>query len=125
MRNPMPASAMPSISNGLDGSPVLVDGRTCAPAPAGVAVRAAAAVGAAVGADVPIGVAVGAIVGVCVALACVVAAGRVPAQGALGMLTMNSHGGNVDAGAVGPLQVDVRNLSLINETKPMLASALP
>ena len=62
----MPISAMPSISSGLNGSPVLVEGRTCPRATgAGVAVGAAAAtVGAAVGAAVPIGVAVGATMGV-------------------------------------------------------------
>jgi hypothetical protein len=107
---------MPSISSGLNGSPVLVDGRTWIPAipaapAAGVGVGADGATvgadGATVGADgatvgvaVATAAAVGATVGVegvCVALACVVAVGRVPAHGAFGRFAMNSHGGRVEA----------------------------
>jgi hypothetical protein len=144
----MPVNAMPSISSGLNGSPELVDGRTCTPATpvAGLVVGAEGAtlgaVGAAVGAEgatvgadgatvgatVAIGAAVGttvAVEGVCVALACVVGVARVPAHGAFGRFAMNSHGGSVEAGVVGPVHADVRNLSLINETKAIRASALP
>ncbi len=109
----MPASAMASITSGLSGSSVLVDGRVF-PATAEAAVRAAAAVGAAaaavgaaVGAAVPIGVAVGATMGV-------------------------AEGATVNGGIVGgmgtdapPAHANVKNLSLINETKLIRARALP
>ena len=85
-----------------------------AAAPVGVDVATAAAEGATV-ADDGAGAVVEATPGV----------ERVPAHGVLGRLTTNSHGGNAEAGAVAPLQLDERNLSLINDTRPFCASALP
>jgi hypothetical protein len=108
---------MLSISSGFTESFVLVDGRTWTPATAGVAVRAAAAVGATVAAAaVPIGVAVGATVPIGVAVATVgVAEGATVNGGRVG-------GSRTDAP---PAHADVRNRSLINETRPFRASALP
>jgi hypothetical protein len=119
--SPRPPIAIASITSGLRDSSVLVDGRVCTPATVAAGVAAVATVGVAVAAA---GAIVG-VEGVCVALAGVAAVRRVPEQGALGRFAMKMHGGNAEAGAVGPLHVDVRNLSLINETKPLLASALP
>jgi hypothetical protein len=113
---------------------VLVDGRVCTPATTGAGVKATTGAGVE-----PVGVAA-ATVGVAVAAAAAdgatvaadgagavvdatAAVGRVPAHGALGMFTMNSHGGNADT--VGALHADEMNVSLINVTLPVLASALP
>jgi hypothetical protein len=131
------------MRSGLSWSSVLVDGRVCSPAINGAGVKATTGAGVeAVGvALATVGVAVAAVAadGATVAAdgATVAAEGagavvdatvggrRVPAHGAFGRFAMNWHGGSAVDGAVGPLHVDDRNRSLINETKPMLASALP
>src|SRR5687767_10467345 len=111
---------MPRISSGLNGSPVLVDGRTwtpAVPAPApGVAVGTEGATvgadGAAVGAEgatVGVAVAPGASVGATVAEGATVNGGRVAGIGATDV-----------AHVVGRMIV-----SEINVTLPVLASSLP
>ena len=107
----MPISPMQSISSGSTGSPVLVDGRICRPPTPGVAVGAdGAAVGAdgvVVGVGVPMGVAVGA---TGVADGAIVNGGRVGGMGRF---------------EAPPAHASVRNLSLMSETSPFRASALP
>lgn len=100
---------MPSISRGLNGSPVLVDGRTFTPATgAGATVGAAAAAVVADGAAVGVTVATGAAVGATVAEGATVNGGRV-------------GGMNTVCGVHEP----VMNVSLINVTFPLRASARP
>lgn len=115
---------MPSISNGLNGSSVPVDGRTCTPATPRAAVgRDGAAVGAdgaTVGADGATVGADGATVGVAVATGATV--GATVAEGA----TVNGgRVGGIGAFEAPPAHASVRNLSLISETSPFRASALP
>jgi hypothetical protein len=124
---------MASIRSGLSCSSVLVDGSDCTLAITGAGVRvtigagvelvgvAVATVGVATAAD---GATV-AVEGAGAVVDAVVGGRRVPAHGAFGRFAMNSHGGSAEDGAVGPVHVDDRNRSLINETKPMLARALP
>ena len=122
--------------SGLSWSSVLVDGRVCSPAMTGAGVKATTGAGvervgvalATVGVAVAAVAADGATVaaeGAGAVVDATVGGRRVPAHGAFGRFAMNWHGGSAVDGAVGPLHVDDRNRSLINETKPMLASALP
>ena len=130
----MPASVIPTIMSGLNGSSVLVDGSVCIPttggactpatARAGVGAAVGAATGAMVGATVAIGAAVGATVwpggktgaGIGVAVGAGVASGR----------SGRSDDPPPLLGAAGaPLHVDVTKVSLIIVTVPFRASALP
>jgi len=122
------------MRSGLSWPSVLVDGRLCSPAMTGAGVKATTGVGVE-----PVGVAL-ATVGVAVAAAAAegatvaadgagavvdatVGGRRVPAHGAFGRFAMNWHGGSAET--EGAEHDEVMNLSLINVTSPLRASALP
>jgi predicted Rossmann-fold nucleotide-binding protein len=103
---------MASIRSGLTCSSVLVDGSWFTPATT------------AAGVDTTVGVAV--------AAAAVGATGAVVVGVAVGAMVGVADGATVNGGRVGgtgtdapPAHANVRNRSLINETRPFRASALP